>query len=191
MFDAMVKRRVGYYDMKHGFVPILSRVARLLIRNRTLLAVVGLALIIELAIHLQDHRVRRPPQNLDEPFARGCEEPNVSGARENATIFMLARNSDRNGAIAAISSLEKQFNRWFHYPIVFLNDEPWEGTFISALSNVASGPVQFQTIATDLWGFPPWIDAKDAKRSIAWQGKRGLIYAGLESYHHMCRFNSG
>ena len=115
----------------------------------------------------------------------------MNAPRENAAIVMLARNSEREGAVKSVTSLEQQFNRWFHYPIVFLNDDPWEQDFIDALSKVASGKTQFEVISHGMWGFPDWMDKEDARRRMKQQEARGVMYAGMESYHHMCRFNSG
>ena len=156
-------------------------------------AVLVVVLAFEHAAHLYTHRIPRPATPLDGPFAVGCLEPDVNNPRANATIVMLARNNELDGAVRSIVSLEKQFNRWFHYPIVFLNDQPWEERFVSSLTEVASGEVQFEVISdkSGMWGFPDWIDEGKAMASIASQGAHGIKYGGLESYHHMCRFNAG
>lgn len=49
--------------------------------------------------------------------------------RANATLVMLARNSDLNGVISSVEQLEARFNRKFNYPWVFLNDEPFSTDF--------------------------------------------------------------
>ena len=171
---------------------ICGRRIRLSLRNITLLFV-AMLLILEILIHVRNFHITPPKHSLDMPFSISCQVPDVQAPRENAAIIMLARNQELNGAVKSIKSLEKQFNRWFHYPIVFLNDDPWEQSFIDALTRVASGKVQFEVIAKDsgMWGFPEWMDEDDAKAAIARQGVRGIKYGGLESYHHMCRFNSG
>ena len=128
---------------------------------------------------------------VDAPFFTTCQEPDVNAPRANATILMLARNADLEGAVTAVTSVEKQFNQWFHYPIIFLNNEPWDRAFIDALSKTASGEVYFETIDSNMWGYPTWIDQKKAARKMKAQERAGLVYAGKESYHHMCRFNSG
>ncbi len=90
-----------------------------------------------------------------------------------------------------MQSLEYRFNHWFHYPTVFLNDEPWSQEFKDALTRVMSGPVHFEVIDESMWGYPDWIDRKKARRKMDAQEAAGIMYAGKESYHHMCRFNSG
>lgn len=171
---------------------ICGRRVQLSLRNITILFVASV-LFLEILVHVRSFRITPPKRSLDEPFSTRCQEPDVQAPRENAAIIMLARNQELEGAAKSVESLEKQFNRWFHYPIVFLNDDPWEQPFIDALTRIASGKVQFEVIGKDsgMWGFPEWMDKEDAKAAIARQGARGIKYGGLESYHHMCRFNSG
>lgn len=104
---------------------------------------------------------------------------------------MLARNEDLEKAVDSITSLEKHFNRWFHYPIVFLNDRPWDQEFVDALTDVASGTVTFDVISEDMWGYPEWIDQNRSRSLMSELAANEVAYADVESYHHMCRFNSG
>jgi len=46
----------------------------------------------------------------------------VDSQRANATFVMLARNSDIDGAVHAVRSVEDRFNRNYNYPWVFLNE---------------------------------------------------------------------
>jgi mannosyltransferase len=164
---------------------------RFLYRNQRLIVIICIAFALEVCVHVYNRRVVRPAVNLDPPFHSSCQEPNVNGRRENATILMLARNTELAGAVKSVRSIEEQFNRFFHYPIVFLNDKPWEQTFVDALTKEASGLVIFDVISPEQWGFPEWINEKAAKKSMAKQKANGLLYGGQENYHHMCRFNSG
>jgi mannosyltransferase len=86
---------------------------------------------------------------------------------------MLARNSDLKEATEALTSFESQFNHQYHYPVVFLNNEPWTDAF-----------------KPDMWGYPDHVDQEAARAHIKDQADRGIIHAGQESYHHMCRFYS-
>jgi len=47
----------------------------------------------------------------------------------NATLFMLARNSDVDSAVRTVKELEDRFNRKYHYPWVFLNEQPFSDDF--------------------------------------------------------------
>ena len=146
---------------------------------------------LESLIHINSFKVSRPSKALDTPFHTRCQEPNTAGPRENAVIVMLARNSELETATRSVASLERHFNRWYHYPIVFLNDVGWDQAFIDAVTEASSGQASFEVIPKDLWGYPEWINQGQARSSMAQQESRGLLYSGLESYHHMCRFNSG
>ncbi|CAI0649530.1 unnamed protein product [Colletotrichum noveboracense] len=147
--------------------------------------------LLDSAYHCSRFRVPVPVEEQDEPFYTSCREPDVTGNRENGVIVMLARNSELEAANHTVSSFERHFNRWFHYPIVFLNDEPFDDRFMEVLGSTSSGDVTFETIQREDWTFPTWLNQTAAKESIAKQGARGTIHAGQEGYHHMCRFYSG
>jgi hypothetical protein len=49
--------------------------------------------------------------------------------RANATIVMLARNSDLDFAVRSIRELEDRFNRKYQYPYTFLNEEEFSEEF--------------------------------------------------------------
>ena len=131
---------------------------------------------------------------IDEPFVYGCQDPRKAAdahPRVNGAFVMLARNSELQGVLYSIDSIEKHFNRWFNYPYVFLNDEMFNSTFKAAVINATSSPVQFGKVDKTMFGFPDWVDQSWAKEGIASQGDRAIMYGGMESYHHMCRFYSG
>lgn len=121
----------------------------------------------------------------------GCVEPDTSKPRANAAFVVLARNKELDGVLQSIKSVERHFNRWYHYPYVFLNDGDFNETFMATVRNHTSSPVEFGKIDPKMWGFPDWIDPKVAKEGIAKQGDEAIMYGGMESYHAMCRFYSG
>jgi mannosyltransferase len=136
-------------------------------------------------------RRRKISEKYDKPFAVGCLEPQVNGPRANAAFVVLARNKELDGVIQSIKSIERHFNRWFHYPYVFLNDGDFNETFREAVLSHVSAPVEWGKIPPEHWGFPDWVDPAVAKEGISKQGDRAIMYGGMESYHHMCRFYSG
>jgi mannosyltransferase len=118
-------------------------------------------------------------------------EPQTDAPRENATFVVLARNKELPGVIQSIRHIERHFNRWFHYPYVFLNDGEFNQTFKETVRNYTSGDIEFGQIDSSMWGFPDWIDTDEAEEAIARQGDAAIMYGGMASYHHMCRFYSG
>ncbi|KAJ8108260.1 hypothetical protein OPT61_g8295 [Boeremia exigua] len=135
--------------------------------------------------------IRKISEKYDKPFAVGCLEPQTNGPRANAAIVVLARNKELDGVIQSIKSFERHFNRWFNYPYVFLNDGDFNTTFKETVGNHTKSTVEWGKIAPEHWGFPEWADPAVVKEGIAKQGDRAIMYGGMESYHHMCRFYSG
>lgn len=93
--------------------------------------------------------------------------------------------------IQSLKSIERHFNRWYHYPYVFLNDGDFDDDFKATVKNYTSAPVEFGKIDNSMWGFPDWVDPEVAKEGVRKQGDAAIMYGGMESYHHMCRFYSG
>lgn len=68
-----------------------------------------------------------PPAHLSDPKVLGNFDPRPS--RANATLVILARNSDLRGVIQSIEQLESKFNRKFNYPWVLLNEQEFSAEF--------------------------------------------------------------
>lgn len=156
-----------------------------------LLLSVAAPFLFEVILHQWQYSVPRPASELDAPFFTSCQEPDTSAKRENAVLVMLARNHELEKANKTITSIEKQFNRWYNYPILFLNDEPWESRFTEVLNKTTRGLATFEVISRAEWTFPEGVDVNAAKQNIKEQGEAGVPHAGEEGYHHMCRFYSG
>ncbi|GJE90648.1 glycosyltransferase family 15 protein [Phanerochaete sordida] len=132
----------------------------------------------------------------DSPYEEVVAPPHPSSppsshGRANATILMLARNSDTDSALRSVRELEDRFNHQFHYPWVFLNEEPFSDDFKKRISNVISGEVEFGQIPRDHWYQPEWIDETKAQAGRDKMVQDNIIYGGSVSYRNMCRFNSG
>ena len=134
---------------------------------------------------------RKISDKHDKVFVTGCLEPQVNGPRANAAFVVLARDQELDGVIQSVKSIERHFNRWFHYPYVFLNDKEFGETFKETIVKYTSAPSEFGKIDPSMWGYPEWVNADVAKEGIAKQGDDAIMYGGMESYHHMCRFYSG
>jgi mannosyltransferase len=124
-------------------------------------------------------------------FETGCREIDTSAPRANAAFVVLARNSELPGVIQSVKSIERHFNRFWHYPYVFLNDDDFDDTFKNTITNYTSGSTEFGKIDKSMWGYPDWIDHEVAMEGVRKQGDAAIMYGGMESYHHMCRFYSG
>lgn len=138
--------------------------------------------------------IRKISEKYDKVFVTGCLDPKITAKetpRANAAFVVLARNKELDGVVESLKSVERHFNRWFHYPYVFLNDGEFNSTFKETVTNYTSSPVEFGQIGPEHWGFPNWTDANVAKEGIRKQGDQAIMYGGMESYHHMCRFYSG
>lgn len=75
--------------------------------------------------------------NFDTPpdlYHDGNEVP-ATTQRVNATLLMLARNSDVDKAVLAVKELEDRFNGKYHYPWVFLNEQPFSDDFKRCVSS--------------------------------------------------------
>ncbi|RYP24026.1 hypothetical protein DL765_000754 [Monosporascus sp. GIB2] len=161
----------------------LHRLLRSLRRRVPLWAVLPVlaAGTLEVLLHVASWSVPVPATERDAPFfPPGCREPDLAQARANAAFVMLARNSERRQARATVRSIERQFNAWYGYPIVFLNDEEWDPAFVRELNETAGGKAVFEVIPRDVWSFPDWVDPDAARRSIRAQGETGLQHAGQE-----------
>jgi alpha 1,2-mannosyltransferase len=112
---------------------------------------------------------------------------NVQPAQENAAFVVLARNSDRKGIREAMQHLEDRFNHKYHYPYVFLNNEPFDQEFIDYTTGLASGETHYGLVDESMWGYPDWIKQHRARIVRQKMEDRGVIYGEVESYHHMCR----
>jgi len=155
--------------------------------------------LLESRQHVRSFQVARPDRNLDEGFGakERCEggmSANATTPRENAVIFMLARNDELKDALQAVRSLEKHWNHRYQYPYVFANNEPWSEAFKQALTQTVSGTATFETIPQHMWGFrngTTFAEQQQAIDNMAAMAKKKIPHAANLEYHNMCRFHSG
>lgn len=141
----------------------------------------------------QPPAIKMISSKYDSVFQVGCAD-SIEAAkkpRANGAFVVLARNKELDGVIQSIRSIERHFNRWFHYPYVFLNDGDFNSTFKETVLNYTSAPVEFGKLNASHWGYPDWVDKDVAQEGIRKQGDQAIMYGEMESYHHMCRFYSG
>jgi len=111
--------------------------------------------------------------------------------RANAAIVILARNGDLSGILESVKQLEDRFNKKFHYPYVFLNEEPFSDEFKRRTTEITSALTEYGLIPRDHWYQPVWIDEEKAKAAREDMIKHNVIYGHSVPYRNMCRFNSG
>ena len=115
--------------------------------------------------------------------------------RENATLLMLVRyhpqklqlliserNSELDGALRSMRQIEDRFNHQFHYPWVFLNDEPFTQEFRLLTSGMASGDVEYGLIEKNEWQLPSWVDVEREQKSMKAMVESDVLYGGSISY---------
>lgn len=79
--------------------------------------------------------------------------------------------------------IEDRFNHQFHYPWVFLNDEPFTQEFRLLTAGMASGDVEYGLIDNEKeWSTPEWIDTEKAQEAMAEMVRQDVIYGGSVSY---------
>ncbi|KAJ3870976.1 glycosyltransferase family 15 protein [Lentinula edodes] len=117
-------------------------------------------------------------------------EPHFS-RKANATLVFLARNSDLQGVLKSMESVETHFNQRFGYPWIFLNEDEFTNEFKKSVVLKTNASVQFGVIPSRHWYQPDWIDEGKAEQARNALKAAGVIYADSVSYRNMCRFNSG
>lgn len=115
----------------------------------------------------------------------------LGDTRVKATFVSLARNSELYDLIQAIRRVEDRFNRKFNYDWVFLNDEDFTQEFKDLTTAIVSGKTKYGKIPKEHWSYPEWIDQNKAAETRRVMKEKNIIYGDLESYRHMCRFESG
>ncbi|KAL8870093.1 MAG: hypothetical protein Q9174_003781 [Haloplaca sp. 1 TL-2023] len=178
-------------------------------RALALASTVVLIYIIFITLHkppqIKEPRIVYPDMktdpNLDETHepsgklfraSDGDYSPNSSNsARINATILTLVRNSEIDGIIQSMRDLERTWNSKFNYPWTFFNDVPFTEEFKTRTSAETNASCHYEIIPREHWAVPGWIDPALYHDSAAMMNQNQVQYAGLVSYHQMCRWNSG
>ncbi|SCU88205.1 LAFA_0E11320g1_1 [Lachancea sp. 'fantastica'] len=129
-----------------------------------------------------------PPEVVGEGVKEGKTQKTGGDNKVRAAFVSLVRNQDLPEILETVQNLEDRYNSKFHYPYVFLNNEPFTAEFQNAMRNVVSSNVTFGLIPEPHWSYPDWID-QDKAAEVRQTAK--YIYGDSESYRHMCRYESG
>ncbi|KAF8636740.1 hypothetical protein AX17_003543 [Amanita inopinata Kibby_2008] len=126
----------------------------------------------------------RPPykQPVPDEYYLKTNHTSPPERKANAVIVMLARNGDLNGAVNSLKQMEDRFNKKFQYPYVFLNDQPFDETFKTRVSEITDASVQFGLIPSDHWNQPPWIDEEKASAARQTMEANNVIYGAYREY---------
>ena len=57
-----------------------------------------------------------------------------------------------------MDSVEARFNRQYHYPYMFMNDEPFPEDAEEKIRKHTNAPVEFVVLPKELWGVPDYVD---------------------------------
>ncbi|GAA5940672.1 hypothetical protein JCM3775_004758 [Rhodotorula graminis] len=117
-------------------------------------------------------------------------EGDLNSTRANAAFVILARNSDVWEILKSIRGIEDRFNRKYHYPYVFLNDQPFDDDFKRHTSGIASGPCSYGLVPKEQWEEPQWIDEEKAAVERQKMADNKVIYGDSRTYRRMCRYQS-
>lgn len=127
-------------------------------------------------------------KKIDEP--KGFKLSRPEDTRANATFMSLVRNAELEGISETIKQIEQTFNHKFHYPYVFLNDQPFTDEFKQGIKTVTESECFFEEVSPELWDKPSHIDPDKEEEGLKFLEDSGVGYARKLSYHNMCRFYS-
>uniref|UniRef100_A0A060THB0 ARAD1D37400p n=1 Tax=Blastobotrys adeninivorans TaxID=409370 RepID=A0A060THB0_BLAAD len=132
-----------------------------------------------------EEKISEPEGPLVRPGANSSEPV-------KATLLSLVRNEELKEILASIRQIESTFNDKFHYPWTFFNDEEFTDQFKQQVQEVTKSECEFVKINPEDWEEPSWIDREKAERlGLEMKEKEKVQHAEQQSYHRMCRWNSG
>ncbi|KAH8117568.1 glycosyltransferase family 15 protein [Phellopilus nigrolimitatus] len=142
-------------------------------------------------LHLGDKAGPPYKQPLSDEYFHPEKPGDPLTRKANATFVVLARNNDIAGVIKSMKQAEDRFNKEFHYPWVFLNEEPFNEEFKKRTSELTDSEVHYGMISKEEWYQPASIDEMKASAAREKMIKENVIYGGSLPYRNMCRYNSG
>ncbi|KAK2460494.1 hypothetical protein APHAL10511_007500 [Amanita phalloides] len=146
----------------------------------------------DIAAHFTGGAAKKPDRHRLEEYYKVENSTRLAvDRRSNATFVILARNGDLDGTVRSIREMEDRFNKYYGYPYVLLNEEPFSDEFKKRVSVLTNSKVEFGQIPHDHWYQPVWIDEGKASAGRKKMEEDNIIYGGSVPYRNMCRFNSG
>ncbi|KAI7661708.1 glycosyltransferase family 15 protein, partial [Hortaea werneckii] len=132
-----------------------------------------------------------PPEPLRRVEGNNYDADNPNSDRINATLLSLVRNKELQQLVMSMKDLERTWNHKFNYPWTFINDEPFTEEFKTVTRRHTKAQINYLEIPKEHWEVPSWINLDLMHASADILEEQQVQYAHLESYHQMCRWNSG
>lgn len=132
-----------------------------------------------------------PPEPLHRVEGDNYAPDNPNSNRINATLLSLVRNKELSQLTMSMRDLERTWNHKFNYPWLFINDEPFTEEFKRVTRSLTNAEIRYEIIPKEHWEIPSWIDLDLMRESADILKEKDVQYAHLQSYHQMCRWNSG
>ena len=101
-----------------------------------------------------------------------------------ACIISLLQNKDLLNLAKLVQQFELAFNKNYHYPYVFYNNEEFTNEFKQEIRKHTNSTIEFVLVKKEHWNVPEWIDKIKLNKSLQSIGHS-------VNYRQMCRFNSG
>ncbi|KAL7270936.1 mannosyltransferase [Rhizina undulata] len=188
--------KISFWNREPGLPAARLASKRIFVRVISLLALLVLCFHFFTSVELRNTINEKVSQTVTPILGHDhetCKFQNTPkfNATEKATLVMLVRNRELREALSSMRNVEDRFNKNFHYPWTFMNDEPFTADFIKYTSGMASGPVEYAQIPKENWSIPESLNKTTIYKGMDNLVRQGVIYGGSLSYRHMCRFNSG
>ncbi|KAH7135307.1 alpha-1,2 mannosyltransferase KTR1 [Dendryphion nanum] len=134
-----------------------------------------------------------PPEPLRRVQGNNYDANNPNSDRINATIISLVRNEELKDMLQSMHDLERTWNHKFNYPWTFFNDVPFTDEFKEKTSAATNAEVRYELVPAEHWDMPSWINRDLFQESISLltDDQHKVQYMEKQSYHQMCRWNSG
>ena len=138
-----------------------------------------------------DAETGEPPEPLHRVQGHNYDADNPNSDRINATLLSLVRNKELGELVRSMQDLERTWNHKFNYPWTFINDEPFSEEFKRVTKANTAAACNYLLIPKEHWTIPSWINQDLMHESANILEEQNVQYAHMQSYHQMCRWNSG
>ncbi|KAJ1977841.1 hypothetical protein H4R33_006128 [Dimargaris cristalligena] len=165
-------------------------------RCKVFLAIIFTVLIFHLLFvrvgqtpkHLQAYTVQDVLSYNDVRIPPGF---NTTAPSVKAAFVSVTRNQDLHELRGAIRQMEDRFNHRYHYPYVFLSDEPFTDEFKETIGWMTPSKVSFGLIPRNHWEVPAFIDRNKMREGMSYLTSKSVIHSDSLSYRQVTRYYAG